>query len=86
MFNISISQITKLNVLYLIILALIVSYIMNNQILAVVSLFFVGGAAYMITKNIIISLTLSIIITNLLLTMDYFTVEGYIEQHKPMLN
>jgi len=86
MFNISISQNTKLNVLYFITLALIVSYIMNNQTIAIVSLLFVGGSAYMITKNSIISLTLSIIITNLLLTMDYFTIEGYIEQHKTILS
>jgi|UniRef100_A0A6C0DUX2 hypothetical protein len=86
MFNISISQNTKLNVLYFITLALIVSYIMNNQTIAIVSLLFVGGVAYMITKNSIISLILSIIITNLLLTMDYFTIEGYIEQHKTILS
>jgi hypothetical protein len=59
---------------------------MNNQTIAIISLLFVGGAAYMITKNSVISLILSIIITNLLLTMDYFTIEGYIEQHKTMLS
>ena len=36
MFNIKISQTTKINVLYLIVFALVVSYIMNNQLTAVV--------------------------------------------------
>lgn len=77
MFNIKISQTTKINVLYLIVFALVVSYIMNNQLTAVVSLLFIGGFIYVLTKNIIISLIISIIITNLLLSMNYFPVEGY---------
>ena len=76
MVNFNISQNTKRNILYVIIVALIVSYIMNNQSLALVSLLFISVLAYMVTKNIIISLVLSIIITNLLLSMNYFVVEG----------
>ena len=78
MVNFNISQNTKRNILYVIIVALIVSYIMNNQSLALVSLLFISVLAYMVTKNIIISLVLSIIITNLLLSMNYFVIEGYI--------
>ena len=74
----NISQNTKRNILYVIIVALIVSYIMNNQSLALVSLLFISVLTYMFTKNIIISLVLSIIITNLLLSMNYFVIEGYI--------
>jgi hypothetical protein len=77
MFNIKISQTTKTNVLYLIVFALAVSYIMNKQLTALVSLLFIGGFIYVLTKNIIISLIISIIITNLLLSMNYFPIEGH---------
>jgi hypothetical protein len=77
MFNIKISQTTKTNVLYLIVFALAVSYIMNKQLTALVSLLFIGGFIYVLTKNKIISLIISIIITNLLLSMNYFPIEGY---------
>ena len=82
MFNIKISQTTKINILYLIVFALIVSYIMNKQLTAVVSLLFIGGFIYVLTKNIIISLIISIIVTNLLLSMNYFPVEGYEDHEK----
>jgi hypothetical protein len=71
-----ISQTTKINILYLIVIALMVSYIMNKQSLAVVSLLFIGGFVYILSKNIIISLIIAIIITNLLLSTNYF-VEGH---------
>ena len=77
MFNIRLSQKTKTNVLLLIVAALSVSYIMNKQITAVLSLLLLSGVAYMLSKNIIISLALSIIITNLLLSLNYFVVEGF---------
>jgi hypothetical protein len=76
MFNIKISQKTKIYVLLLIVAALSVSYIMNKQISAVLSLVLLTGLAYALSKNIVISLALSIIITNLLLSMNYFVVEG----------
>ena len=76
MFNIRLSQKTKTNVLLLIVAALSVSYIMNKQITAVLSLLLLSGVAYMLSKNIVISLALSIIITNLLLSLNYFVVEG----------
>jgi len=63
-------------VLYLIVLALAVSYIMNKQSTALVSLIFISGITYLLTKNMVISLGLSIIVTNLLLSMNYFVVEG----------
>ena len=76
MFNIRLSQKTKTNVLLLIVAALSVSYIMNKQITAVLSLLLLTGVAYMLSKNMVISLALSIIITNLLLSLNYFVVEG----------
>jgi hypothetical protein len=76
MFNIKISQKTKIYVLLLIVAALSVSYIMNKQISAVLSLLLLSGLAYALSKNIIMSLAISIIITNLLLSMNYFVVEG----------
>jgi hypothetical protein len=76
MFNIKISQKTKINILLLIVTALSVSYIMNKQISAFISLLLLSGLAYALSKNIVLSLATSIIITNLLLSMNYFVVEG----------
>ena len=68
------------NVLYLVILALAISYIMNRQNLALVSLLVVAGIVYMFKKNVILALGVSIIITNLLLSMNYFRqFEGFKE-------
>jgi len=77
MFNIKISQKTKIYVLLLIVTALSVSYIMNKQITAFISLLLLSGLAYALSKNIVLSLAISIIITNLLLSMNYFVVEGF---------
>ena len=77
MFNIKISQKTKIYVLLLIVTALSVSYIMNKQITAFISLLLLSGLAYALSKNIVMSLAISIIITNLLLSMNYFVVEGF---------
>ena len=76
MFNIKISHKAKISVLLLIVAALSVSYIMNKQISAFLSLLLLSGLAYALSKNIVLSLAISIIITNLLLSMNYFVVEG----------
>ena len=83
MFNIRISQKTKTNVLLLIVAALSVSYIMNKQISALLSLLLLTGLGYMLSKNIVMSLAIAIIITNLLLSLNYFVVEGLINNRKP---
>ena len=68
------------NVLYLVTLALAVSYIMNRQNLALVSLLVVAGGVYMFKKNLVLALGVSIVITNLLLSMNYFRqFEGFKE-------
>ena len=85
MFNIRLSQKTKTNVLLLIVAALSVSYIMNKQITAVLSLLLLSGVAYMLSKNIVMSLAISIIFTNLLLSMNYFVVEGLKENTQAKL-
>ena len=60
------------NVLYLITLVLAVSYIINEQNLALITLILIACGVYAINKGIVISLFMAIIITNLLLTMNYF--------------
>jgi hypothetical protein len=69
--NINISKNTLHIILYVITLALAVGYLMDNQVLAFVSLFVIAGLIYYVNKNIIYALSISIIITNLLLTMQY---------------
>lgn len=71
------------NVLYLVTLALAVSYIMNRQNLALVSLLVVAGGVYMFKKNVVLALGVSIVVTNLLLSMNYFRqFEGFKEGNK----
>ena len=55
------------NVLYLITLVLAVSYIINEQNLALITLILIACGVYAINKGIVISLFMAIIITNLLL-------------------
>jgi hypothetical protein len=56
--------------LYLITLALLVNYIINEQSLALISLTIIAGLVYVISKSVVIALFVSIIITNLLLAMN----------------
>lgn len=60
------------NVLYLITLVLAVSYIINEQNLALITLILIACVVYAMNKGVVISLFMAIIITNLLLTMNYF--------------
>ena len=59
------------NILYLVSLALGVSYIINEQSLALISLVAIACGIYLLNKSIVIALFISIIITNLLLSMNY---------------
>ena len=74
MFNMSQIFISKNiinNILIFITLALAVNFIMNKQITALLSLFLIAGLIYYYNKNITISLLISIIVTNLLLAINY---------------
>ena len=71
------------NVLYLVSLALAVGYVMNRQNIALVSLLVVAGAVYMLKKDVVLALGVSIVITNVLLAMNYFKrFEGFKEGTK----
>jgi len=67
------------NVLYLITLALAVSYIINEQNLALISLIIIACGVYLLNKSVVIALFISIIITNLLLSINYFENSSIIE-------
>jgi hypothetical protein len=58
------------NVLYLISLALAVSYIINEQSVALISLILIACGIYLMNKSVVIALFISIIITNLLLAKN----------------
>ena len=60
------------NVLYLITLVLAVSYIINEQNFALITLILIACVVYAMNKGVVIALFMAIIITNLLLTMNYF--------------
>ena len=66
-------------VLYLVSLALAVSYIVNEQSLALLSLIAIACGVYVMNKNVVIALFVAIIITNLLLSMNYLKKSTVIE-------
>ena len=70
------------NVLYLVSLALAVSYIINEQNLALMSLVLIASGVYIMNKSVVIALFISIIATNLLLSMNYLKEFDVIEGMK----
>ena len=66
-------------VLYVITLALAVSYIINEENVALLSLALIAYGIYSMNKNIVIALLISIISTNLLLSMNYFKNTSILE-------
>ena len=72
-------------VLYLVSLALVVSYIINKQNLALISLIVITGLVYVMSKSIVIALFTSIIITNLLLATNYLKESNLKEGSTPMI-
>jgi hypothetical protein len=70
------------NVLYLVTSALAVSYIINEQSLALLSLIVIACGVYVMNKSVVIALFVSIIITNLLLSMNYFKDYDVIEGNR----
>jgi hypothetical protein len=74
------------NVLYVITLALAVSYIINEENIALLSLALIACGVYAINKNIVIALFISIIITNILLAMNYFKTSSLLENVENMNN
>ena len=67
------------NVLYLVSSALAVSYIINEQSLALLSLIAIACGVYVMNKSVVIALFVAIIITNLLLSMNYLKESNIIE-------
>ena len=67
------------NVLYLVSLALAVSYIINEQSLALISLIAIACGVYLMNKSLVIALFISIIVTNLLLSMNYLNTYNVYE-------
>ena len=66
-------------VLYLITLTLALSYFINEQSLALISLIIIACGVYVLNNNVVIALFSSIIITNLLLSMNYLKATDTIE-------
>jgi hypothetical protein len=62
-------------ILYFVTLSIAINFIMNKQILALLSLFIIAGLVYYINKNEMMALLISIIVTNLLLAMQYLDIQ-----------
>ena len=66
------------NFIFFLALALSVGYLVNKQYFAIVLLYIIAILVFMVCKNIACSLGISIILTNLLLTLNIFNIkEGY---------
>ena len=68
------------NLLYFITLALAVSYVINDHTWAFITLILIASGIYVMTKNIVFALFTSIIITNLLLAVNFFKFNDIIEK------
>ena len=82
--NFSNNNVVK-NVLYLVSFALIVSYIINKQSWAVISFIVITIIVYVMNKNIVSALFISISITNILLAMNYLKESNVIEGIMPII-
>jgi hypothetical protein len=74
------------NVLYVITLAFAISYIINEENIALISLALIACGVYAMNKNIVSALFISIIITNILLAMNYFKNNSLLENVENMNN
>ena len=71
------------NLVILLTIILIVGYLTNKNYDAIVFLFVSSCLLFLLCKNIVYSLTISIILTNLLITLDYIKIsEGFKESIK----
>ena len=71
------------NLVILLTIILIVGYLTNKNYDAIVFLFVSSCLLFLLCKNIVYSLTISIILTNLLITLDYIKIsEGFKESMK----
>jgi hypothetical protein len=62
-------------ILYFVTLSIAINFIMNKQIMALLSLFIIAGLVYYINKNEMMALLISIIVTNLLLALQYLDIQ-----------
>ncbi len=70
------------NLLYVLTIALSVGYFVNKQYNALVCLCLVAGGIYLFNKNVMYALGISIVVTNLLLSMNYLNVREGLDENK----
>lgn len=70
---------TLTNILIFLVLALTVGYLTQKNYEAILFLYIFSAVIYLLSKNIALSLGLSIIFTNLLISLNYF---NYVENFK----
>ena len=72
--NIS-NNLTKNNISYLgviFIIVLTIGYFVNKHYNAIIFLYLIGAISYLLTKNVFYSLLISIVLTNFLLSINFF--------------
>ena len=84
--NIDLSSIYKNNamnnVALFILLALTIGYVMNKHYQALIFLYVFAVVAFLLCKNLFCALMITIILTNLLITVDFFKPESNLEGMK----
>lgn len=81
--NIDLSSVYKNNamnnVALFILLALTIGYVMNKHYQALIFLYVFAVVAFLLCKNLFCALMITIILTNLLITVDFFKPESNLE-------
>lgn len=70
------------NMLLFIVIALTISYLVNKNYDAIIFLYVVSIVIFYISKNVFYSLLISIILTNLFLSLGYFYINKNVNKNK----
>lgn len=70
------------NVALVVMVALTVGYLVNKHYQATIFLYIVAAVCYVLCKNLFCALAVSIILTNLLLSMNYFKISENFKEGK----
>ena len=73
---------TSSNIVLFLYIAITVGYVVNKHYEALIFMYVFSGILYLCCKNILCSLGISLLLTNLLLSMNYFKVTREIENKK----
>ena len=77
---------TSTNIVLFLYIALSVGYLVNKHYEALIFMYVLSGVLYLFCKNKLCSLGISLLLTNLLLSMNYFKVTEGLDKGPQVLN